>query len=178
MKKILSVLLIAIMAFSLVACKDDGDVPDGMKLASNKDYVLYSLFVPEDWIVDESSATTVAHVSDADKSSVSVVQWNLTESTKDIDTWWSEYHKKELSETFPSFSVTEGEEGVETLVDSKAAKSYTYTVDMSGTTYKFYVTAVIDQGSIHIITYTSTLELYDTNIGTVKDDIIANFRLK
>ena len=176
MKRLLSVALICVMLLCLVACGGDDGVPSGMKLASNKNIVSYSLFVPEDWIIDEQSAMTMAHVSTADKSSVSVMQWNLTEETKTIDLWWESYHKKEISEAFNEFTVIK--EGEECIVDSKAAKSYTFTVKINGFVYKYYVVAVINQGSIHVITYTSTDEggLYEQTLPVVKDQIIANFR--
>jgi ABC-type glycerol-3-phosphate transport system substrate-binding protein len=174
MKRFLSVALALVILLCLVGCGGEDGVPNGMKLASNKDIVSYSLFVPEDWIIDEQSAMTMAHVSSANKSSVSVMQWNLTEQTKTIDLWWSDYHKKELQNSFDTFTVLE--EGIEGEIDGIASKSYTYTVTISGTTYKYYVTAVIDQGSIHLITYTSTEALYDETLSTVKDQILANMK--
>jgi hypothetical protein len=152
----------------------DKSTPEGMKLASNKKVVLYSLYVPSDWTVAQSDAMTLAYVSEQNKSSVSVMQWNLTEQTKTIDLWWSDYHKKELQNSFDTFTVLE--EGIEGEIDGIASKSYTYTVTISGTTYKYYVTAVIDQGSIHLITYTSTEALYDETLSTVKDQILANMK--
>jgi hypothetical protein len=154
--------------------KYDKNTPEGMKLASNKKVVLYSLYVPSDWTVAQSDAMTLAYVSEQNKSSVSVMQWNLTEQTKTIDLWWSDYHKKELQNSFDTFTVLE--EGIEGEIDGIASKSYTYTVTISGTTYKYYVTAVIDQGSIHLITYTSTEALYDETLSTVKDQILANMK--
>ena len=145
-----------------------------MKLASNKKVVLYSLYVPSEWVIAQSDAMTLAYVSEQNKSSVSVMQWNLTEDTKTIDLWWENYHKKELQNTFDSFSVLE--EGVEWTVDGISAKCYTYTVTISGTTYKYLVTVVIDQGSLHAITYTSTEALYDETLPIVKDQILANMK--
>ena len=154
--------------------KNDKNTPEGMKLASNKKIVLYSLYVPNEWIIAQSDAMTLAYVSEQNKSSVSVMQWNLTEQTKTIDLWWQDYHKKELQNSFDTFTVLE--EGIEGRVDGIDSKSYTYTVTISGTTYKYYATAVIDQGSLHLITYTSTEALYDETLPIVKDQILANMK--
>ncbi len=154
--------------------KNDKNTPEGMKLASDKRIVLYSLYVPSDWVIAQSDAMTLAYVSESNKSSVSVMQWNLTNETKTIDLWWENYHKKELQNSFDSFSVLE--EGVETKVDGIDAKSYTYTITISGTVYKYFVTAAIDQGSLHAITYTSTEALYDEALPIVKDQILANMK--
>lgn len=147
-----------------------------MKLASNTDIVLYSLYVPEDWVVIDQSASTMAYVSEENKSSISVAQWNLTSEITSIDTWWNNFHKKENSESFPSFTILE--EGKETTLDGREAKNYTYTVAFDGVTYKYNVTASIDQGSIHVITYTSTEELYDETLEVVQGLILPNFKLK
>lgn len=164
------------MLVCLVGCGSKDGAPAGMKLVSNKDIVAYSLFVPESWVIDEQSAMTMAHVSAENKSSVSVMQWNLTNDITSIDSWWESYHKKELTEAFDSFKIIS--EGEECVVDTKPAKSYTYTVEFSEFVYKYYVVAVINQGSIHVITYTSTDEggLYDATLPTVKDKIIASFK--
>lgn len=154
---------------------EDKNTPEGMKLASDKKVVLYSLYVPKSWIIDESGAMTLAHVSDTNKSSISVMQWNQTEDTKTIDLWWENVHKAELSLSFDSFTVIE--EGTPITIDEKEAKAYTYTVTtISGNVYKYFVVAVIDQGSIHAITYTSTEALYDETLTVVKEQILPNFK--
>ena len=154
----------------------DKNPPEGMKIASNKKIVLYSLYVPESWIIDESGAMTLAHVSNENKSSVSVMQWSQSSDIKTIDSWWENVHKKELAQSFESFTVIE--EGVAMTLDEREAKAYTYTVTISGKVYKYFVVAVIDQGSLHIITYTSTPELYDETFTVVKEQILPNFKMK
>lgn len=166
----------ALEASSELQGYEDKNAPAGMKLVSNKDIVLYSLYVPSEWKIAQSDAMTVAYVSEQNKSSVSVMQWNLTEQTKTVDLWWQDYHKKELQNSFDTFTVLE--EGIESKIDGRDAKSYVYTVTISGTTYKYYATAVIDQGSLHLITYTSTEALYEETLTVVKDQILANMKLK
>ena len=56
MKKIVALVCSVILCLSLCACEQQNpDVPEGMKLVEteSKDY---SLFVPEDWSVDMSTA--------------------------------------------------------------------------------------------------------------------------
>lgn len=154
--------------------ENDKNAPEGMKLASNKDIVLYSLYVPNSWIIDESSAMTLAHVSNENKSSVSVMQWNITDDSTTVDDWWKNYHRAELEKTFDSFTVIE--EGTPCTVDGKDGKSYTYTVEIANKTYKYLVTSVIDKGSVHVITYTSTPELYEETLTVVKEQILASFK--
>lgn len=169
MKKILVVLL-ALLILSLASCAKPPQTievtyaPDGgpsetvtMKLASNTSIVSYLLYVPNDWIIKDQSASTVAYISDENRTSVSVAQWNLTSEFTTIDAWWT-LHKEENSKTIPGFTVLY--EGYELELDGIEAKSYTYTATFSGGTYKYKVVACINQGSVHVLTYTSTEELF------------------
>ena len=80
MKKILSLLLLSVMLFSLVACGDDTptDVPDGMKLASDTEIVDYLLYVPENWVVTSQTGMTMAQASLNDDSNVIVTHFTAS----------------------------------------------------------------------------------------------------
>lgn len=178
MKRILSILLIVLALCALSSCSGNGEVPKGMKLASDTGVVDYSLFVPESWIIDASDGKTMVHVSETDRSSVSVAQWNLTEELSSIDAWWANY-KEQISEAFAEMTVvTEGEK---TVVDGKAASKYVYSAKLGENKYPFMVVATLRNGSIYVITYTSVGEiddensLFSKNLGTV-NSIIENFK--
>lgn len=186
MKKIISVLFALLIVFSLASCSKPPETieasytPDGgqaqivkMKLASDPKIVSYLMYVPETWIIKDQSASTVAYVSEENRTSVSVAQWNLTSEYTSIDAWW-DLHKSENSKTMPNFTVIG--EGVETSVDGMSAKSYTYTVTFSGGTYKYEVVACINQGSVHVFTYTSTEELFYENLHVFYDLILETFK--
>ena len=79
MKKILSLLLIAILALTLVACgASENGAPNGMKLASNPEIVDYTLYVPESWFIRESAGYTMAQAAQTDTSSVIVTNHSHT----------------------------------------------------------------------------------------------------
>lgn len=77
MKKLVSLLLLFVMLFSLAACGDDTPegVPEGMKLASDTEIVDYLLFVPETWVVTAQSGMTMAQASLNDDSNVIVTHF-------------------------------------------------------------------------------------------------------
>lgn len=77
MKKIVSLLLIFVMLFSLAACGSNtpSDAPDGMKLASDPEIVDYYLYVPEDWEVTSQTGMTMAQASLSDDSNVIVTHY-------------------------------------------------------------------------------------------------------
>ena len=154
---------------------EDESAPEGMMLISNKNIVLYSLYVPSTWIIDEQSAMTMAHASNENKSSVSVMQWNMAQGLTTIDEWWNDYHKAEMQSTWQQRFVIKSE-GTEVTLGANEAKAYEYEISLSGLTYRFYVVASIDQGSIHVLTYTSTADLFESELNTVKEQIIPNFK--
>lgn len=179
-RRILSVLLTVFALFALSSCSGKTDVPKGMKLASDTSIVDYSLFVPEKWIIDISNGATMAHVSDADRSSVSVAQWNLTEELSSIESWW-ELYKEQVNDKLFSGTMTVVTEGEKTVVDGKAASKYVYYGTVSNVKHTFMVVATVRNGSIYVITYTSIGEiddensLFSKNLETV-NSIIENFR--
>lgn len=164
-----------IVGTSALAPFEDENTPEGMMLISNPNIVLYSLYVPRTWIIDDQSAMTMAHVSSEDKSSVSVMQWNITRDLTTIDGWWNDFHKKEMSATFGErFKVTS--EGTEASLGQREAKAYEYEIALNGMTYQFYVVAAMDQGSIHVFTYTSVFGKYEQGLSIVKEQILPNFK--
>ena len=92
MKKIIALILAVISCLLLASCGGNMEVPEGMKLASNTAIVDYSLFVPENWIVDLSDARTAAHVSDSDRTSINIAQWNYQGT---VDDWWKNEYKEQ-----------------------------------------------------------------------------------
>ena len=188
MKKTLITLLFVILSltFVLASCGKDGNVPDGMKRASDTRIVDYELFVPEGWIVDTPSfssneddevkmlAVSMAHVSKSDRSNISVAQWNVTANTSDIDTWWENEYKPDITSVL---GATISKEGEELIIDGKTAKKYEFSAKIGDTTYKYMVAATVRSGSIYVITYTSNEENYEKNLEDVSS-ILENIRFK
>ena len=119
MKKILSVFLLAVMLFSLVACGDDTptDIPEGMKLASDTEIVDYLLFVPENWEVTSKTGMTMAQASLNDDSNVIVTHFTASSIPPYANAKNSLYHyfygKQFLAEFFEgknNFAEVEPEE--------------------------------------------------------------------
>ena len=176
MKRALSFILVIILALSFTACNKGDDAPAGMKLASNKDIVDYSMYVPEGWIVDQSSATTAAHISDSDRTSVNVAQWNYQGS---IDDWWSLEYKPQVMEKGPFTDCKIIKEGESYILGGAGAKLYEYTAKLGDTYFKYTVIACVTRGSIYVlhVTYMQdnvaegqeiTYSLYERNSAQIK----------
>ena len=186
-KRILSLLFVIIsLTVVLASCGKDSDIPEGMKRASDTKIVDYELFVPEAWIVDTPSfssnddkdikklAVSMAHVSTSDRSNISVAQWNTTANTSNVDLWWENEYKPEITSILGATITLEDKE---LIIDGKSAKKYEYSAKIGETTYKYMVCATVSNGSIYVITYTSNEENYEKNLEAV-DEILENIRFK
>lgn len=101
------------------SCGKQSDVPTGMKLASMEE-VSYSLFVPESWIVDLQTKATTAHVSQNDRTSISVTSWDAPNTDYSFEQW-EEHSRAELDEGFTDYNELEVNEKI---IDGIAAKEY------------------------------------------------------
>ncbi len=168
--RILSALLAALMLLCTVGCgEQDETVPDGMKLASS-DIVDYRLYVPENWTTELSSGAISAYYSKDDPSSVSVMTWNLTETTT-VASWWEGY-QEDFKLVYQNFELLATED---TKLGDVDARKYTYTGELGPQKYKFVQTAAIRGGMIYLFTYTSTAEKSDSHIADV-GRMLAEFR--
>ena len=173
LKAFILTLLAAVMLFSSCAAKKDTDIPDGMQLLSNK-YVDYTAYVPEEWKVNEPTATPYAYVGTQDASSVNIVAQSYTNEQAEagLEGYWKSY-SKDFKKTLSDFDCQS--KPTEILLDGVAAHQYVYTATLSGIEYKYQQTICMHEGYVYIITYTSTPELYDEHTDEVKK-IIKTFK--
>ena len=174
-KKIIIALFAVILCLSAISCGDKDDfVPAGYKRASDKN-ADHTLYVPEGWVVDNSTGVTMARVSKSDSSNISFMSFELdekkisTEENKDkelIDKFW-DYYKAELKKTFPDMKVDAENDGVNMLVSKKSAKKYVYTATVTGAEYKFMQIVVIKGKTVYLLTYTAKVELFNEHLSTV-----------
>ena len=175
MKRFISAIVVLLLiCTALTACKKAGDAPEGMMLASHEDKANYFFYVPDDWIIDLQTGATTVHVSSKDLSSVSVTTWLLEHTDDTVDTWY-ENQREGLNAGFTDFT----EESVrETTVDGVYAKEYTYTAKLGGgEERKYRQVAAIKSGTVYVISYSTTPELFDEHNSDV-DDIIEEFRFR
>lgn len=163
------------MLLSGCAAKPEAsDIPKGMKIFSNE-YVDYTAYIPEAWIVNEPTATPYAYVGSQDASSINIVAQSLSNEQIEagLEAYWEEYAES-FKQNMPDFeSVSEVTEGF--LLDKTAASQYIYTGTVSGVKYQFQQTVCMHGGYVYIITYTSTPELFNEHIEDV-EQVINTFK--
>ena len=188
MKKALLLILILSFCLCLFACGDEGDVPDGMFLASYTESMDYKLFAPEGWVVAQASPTaTQVYASNSDRTNVLVNQWNVTEATKTVEDWWeNEYWPQVHDAGAIKDTKLEKKGGSATTLGGVKARKYVYTGSVGDATFMYEVYACVTKGSIYVIHVTymedgdpnsdeatfSTVESRKTEI----DAIIDNFK--
>lgn len=148
MKKLLSLLLVLVLCFSLFACKDkDEEAPEGMKAVATNASLGFTFYVPEPWVDSSYGKIASAYVSALDTSSVSLVRVDLREVA------FENYVKESLtaSKNVPTYL----EEGKAVNVgNAKRALSYVYTYNYGEYPYQFMqVLCEATDGAYYLFTY-------------------------
>ncbi|MBQ7714416.1 MAG: hypothetical protein IJT70_00940 [Clostridia bacterium] len=189
MKRIISFVLIVILAFSAVALsscgKSEEGVPSGMKLAS-ADTATYSFYVPESWKCDVASGATTAYYSNSDTSNVSVMTFSLPYTDSDVDDWWKSF-SSDFNVVYKDFKVISEEPAtLDGVVGMKYVFSGKLTHDNGGEPVeeplKFMQVVAIRSKAMsspeaYVITYTSSDDVYDSHLDDV-GRMIENFKFK
>lgn len=176
MKKLLTLFSIIFVLLFLFSCQN-GDVPRGMKIASDTSKVYYSLYVPKSWIIDSMDNISSCHASDSDRTSISIKKTSYSDEAK----WWSDY-KSAITSTFDDFTLIS--EGEDTVISTLNAKKYVFTCSFHGESfYKYEIISVKHGESVYEIsikyqgytkngTVTYTDDTHKENI----DKILSNFK--
>jgi len=170
-KRLVCILLAAVMLSSFAGCSKEGEIPDGFVLASNE-YCDFDFIVPETWTVSMSQGTVAAYATLDDPSSVSVMPGELENTDTTLDDWWKSY-KSDLEDIYSNVTYVSEEDA--TLGGIKG-RCYTFTAtlgeDKEGekkAVYRFEITAVIKYSRIYMMTFTSTEDRYENHTRTVTD---------
>lgn len=160
MKKIVPfVLTCIILCLTFVGCGSDYEVPLGMQIASNTEIVDYLLYVPEDWKVDMRTGVTSAYYSVNDPSNITVTMSMLEDAEGGLEAYF-EKHLDTLDDVYSDISEVES---ANLILAEKAAMQYIYTAKFGDNEYKFWQVVCINQYRVYTITYSSTVENFDTH---------------
>lgn len=192
MKKIISVIILVVLCFTLVSCgNSEVEIPKGMKSASEGS-TLYYLFVPNNWSVKPGEPPT-AFVSAEDMSNITVVAYmleaeNVSDETtssneavsqnpkaKFIDQFWAEFIL-DANAGLVGFSVI-GDPTDSQSLGGSYAKQYIYEHKTGDVEYRHRMVITYYGGMIVYLLYSSTTEYYDSHAVDV-DSIIREFKFK
>ncbi|MCI8332300.1 MAG: DUF1795 domain-containing protein [Clostridiales bacterium] len=162
MKKI-SLLFLALCLTLFAACsKNESDVPNGMKAASNE-YSDYHLFVPDSWTVETSTGVITAKYSDSVMANISMMALSLGSESTTIDAYWDSF-KETFAQTIADWQEESSED---MLLDGHAAKKYIYTGTVASIEAKYMQVLCIRQNAVYIFTYTASPEKFDDYINDI-----------
>lgn len=192
MKKIfLPLISLVLSALMLVGCaQQDPNAPEGYKTASN-DKVDYTLFVPENWVVDteENSLVTAAHVSEYEATNITMTAYDNDqyaaetnadgEEVSPVVRYWAD-NLDSLTKLFDNdsegnstFSLVS--DGQTTLMGKTAdganvpAYSYVYTGKIGDMELKYMQVIACYKNTFYFFTYTAAAERYDEFADEVND---------
>ncbi len=173
-RRIVCMLLAAVMLSSFAGCAKEGEIPDGFTLASNETCD-FDFIVPETWTVSMSQGTVSAYATLDDPSSVSVMPGELENTDTTLDDWWNSY-KGDLEDLFSDITYVSEEEAE---LGGVKGKCYTFTCTLGKNddenenekkpVYRFEITAVIKYSRLYMMTFTSTEDRYQNHTKTLND---------
>ncbi len=186
MKKFLSApitaLILSVVLLISGCSEQDPNAPNGYKTASNEK-VDYTLFVPNDWVVDtdDNSLMTSAHVSEYESSNITMIAYTndsyASETAEDgseispVLRYWSDYQNSLLrlfDQDADGNSTYKLETDAETTLMGKTASGanipayrYVYTAELGGTSLKYMQVIANHNGNFYLFTFTAAAERYD-----------------
>lgn len=178
MKKIWLITVALMLLITATSCsKNESELPEGMALLDNE-AVDYYFYYPENWQADRNDGMVSAYVSDKDRSNVSVTTFAAPADVTSVDGYLAmgdTTYFDHMKETFPDLEMlTDGEE---TTLSGVPARQYVFTATVAGDPYKFKQVITYYYGYIYMLTYTSTVEGFDTHTEEV-NSIVNEFKFK
>ncbi len=151
-------LVLLCVAVCFVGCEDEMEAPVGMQKASN-DAAGYTMYVSEDWIVNESSGVTSAVAGVGRNTTVTAAKvTNDTDATDPVK--YFEQYKTRFTSVMSDFH--EQDEPIDELLGGVGAKRFTYTGTVSDVLRKYSTVIAMSGDDVYILTFTSTKDEYDT----------------
>ena len=143
-----------------------------MKQADNSEVyrenvVDFTLFIPENWILDTTSFVVSAHVSDSDPSGITMTQAGLSGGLNEIPTIF-ENTKTELASLYTFRTLAEAYQRKVAELDA-AVYQYSLTDKASGTTLHYLQCLFIQNATLYTFTYYASPELYECHMATVNE---------
>ncbi len=128
------------------------EIPDGMKLVSSN-YTDYLFFVQKDWVATVTTGMTSAHAPEAYTKNISCTVF--TAELETLDEYWTGY-ESDIKNTFGNMTY-ENEETkfTESKLGGVNARTYTYSVTVSGKTVYYTQHIAVFNGQIYIVTAAS-----------------------
>lgn len=176
MKRLAAILLCLCMILGFSSCSVDknGDVPDGMQIASaaGADYYLY---VPTTWNLNTYYGISGAYFNLTNLSNVSVKKYEQTDGLKAemqtaaladsagarIAWYYATYCKPTLETVALGGSVSEEDAGTSTTLGGENAMQFRLKATVNGKVSRFYQVIAERKNAFYVFTFSVTEELYE-----------------
>ena len=165
MKKLLCLTLALLSVLCLVSCTSES-----LKKAENNEIyrenvVDFTLYVPESWVVDNTTFVISAHAAKDDDCRISMTQAALTSGLHEIPTIF-ENTKNELTALYRFKTLREAT--IRTVAKNEAAVyCYSLTDKQSEVTRNYLQCMFIKDGTLYTFTYCATANHFDTHMDDV-----------
>ena len=183
MKKLIAILLLAVLCLSLVSCAASDGTPEGMQNVSTED-AMFNLYVPASWVSRTASGIPGACVSSADGSNVFAFA-KMLDNVATAESYWTDtckpLYEADLAD-FAELPLAENttvslEEPV--VLGGKNAVKKVISFTQGGETFKgMIVIAVLDDTRAYHFCYFAKAENFLTHLEEVESEILPEFTFR
>lgn len=171
MKKFLAVLLVAVSLISLVSCTSESLKKAEHDEIYRENVVDFTLFLPDGWIVDNTTFVVSAHAAKDDDSTITMTQASLPGGYQEIPTIF-ENTKNDLTQLYRFKTLKEAEKRKVAGVEA-AIYRYSLTDKQSEITLHYLQCLFIKDGTLYTFTYYATPERFEGHLEAV-DKILSS----
>ena len=174
-----ALLTLCMLAGSLVACSQDGEVPEGYQYATCKGEY-FRLFVPTQWKVNTESGVSGAYYSLAEGTAVSMTEIIFDQPVadgegEDVTATLDDFYGTHMAEISAMSGYKVEKEFDGTLGGVYKAKDVTYSAVKGGESYRFRQVLTKVKGRFYLFTYSSKTDTFDRWLDAV-DGILENIQ--
>ena len=172
--RILTALLLLTLAFTAIACSDDG-IPDDMQNVAI-DNANFDLFVPKSWISQKESGISGARVANDDTSNVTVTVY-LPDHPMSVDEYWESFCLPTYQNGVLKDFALVAEQCGDTVLGGINAKKQVFVYTLDGKAYEVMQIITQNDDQLYTLTYTAESANYSAHLETV-ESIRQNFRFR
>ena len=172
-----ALLTLCMLAGSLVACSQDGEVPEGYQYATCKGE-FFRLFVPTQWKVNTESGVSGAYYSLAEGTAVSMTEIIFDQPVadgegEDVTATLDDFYRTHMAEISAMSGYKVEKEFDGSLGGVYDTKEVTYSAVKGGESYRFRQVLTKVSGRFYLFTYSSKTDTFDRWLDAV-DGILEN----
>ena len=146
---------------------DGQTIPNGF-VAHEAENESYTIYTPQDWLVDTTTGMTIFNMGDEAASNLNVTVIGMSASCRNAAEYFDTF-RDQYAQTFTDFTLID--DATPTKLGTQDAYKYTFTATVAGTPYHWMQVLCDYNQAIYVVTYTAKEDSYDRYLENVQSVI-------